>query len=213
MAYFTIQKTGRGEYEEKKSRFLGEAIPVQTEDDVQEELARIRKQYYDARHHCSAYVLGEKRDRKKASDDGEPQGSAGLPILNVIEGAQCTGVLIVVTRYFGGTLLGTGGLVRAYTNAAKAALADAGPVCMREGELLELVMDYSFLDPVRYFLGREGIQSESIDYADRVTQRIVVPAEKVPAVRTGMQELSSGKIMVKSMQKGFYGFDSTDTLN
>ena len=118
MAYYTIQKTGHGEYEEKRSRFLGEAIPVQSEEEVQEHLTRIRKQYYDARHHCSAYVLGEKKDRKKASDDGEPQGSAGLPILNVIEGAGCTGILIVVTRYFGGTLLGTGGLVRAYTNAA-----------------------------------------------------------------------------------------------
>ena len=105
---------------------------MQSEEEVQEHLTRIRKQYYDARHHCSAYVLGEKKDRKKASDDGEPQGSAGLPILNVIEGAGCTGILIVVTRYFGGTLLGTGGLVRAYTNAAKVALADAGPVCMKE---------------------------------------------------------------------------------
>lgn len=213
MAYFTIQKTGCGEYEEKKSRFLGEAIPVQSENEVQEALARIRKHYYDARHHCSAYVLGEKRDRKKASDDGEPQGSAGLPILNVIEGAQCTGILIVVTRYFGGTLLGTGGLVRAYTNAAKAALTDAGPVCMREGEILELVMDYAFLDPVRYFLDREGLQSEGIDYADRVTQRIVVPEEKVLLVRNGMQELSSGKIAVKSLQKGFYGFDSAEALD
>ena len=100
MAYYTIQKTGHGEYEEKRSRFLGEAIPVQSEEEVQEHLTRIRKQYYDARHHCSAYVLGEKKDRKKASDDGEPQGSAGLPILNVIEGAGCTGILIVVTRYF-----------------------------------------------------------------------------------------------------------------
>ncbi len=213
MAYYTIQRNGCGEYEEKKSRFLGEAIPVRTEEEVQEELTRIRKHYYDARHHCSAYVLGEKRDRKKASDDGEPQGSAGLPILNVIEGAQCTGVLIVVTRYFGGTLLGTGGLVRAYTNAAKAALADAEPVCMREGEILELSMDYSFLDPVRYFLEREDIRSEGIDYADRVTQRIVVPEEKIPLVRTGMQELSCGKIAVKSLQKGFYGFDSAGSLD
>lgn len=213
MAYYTIQKNGHGEYEEKRSRFLGEAIPVQSEEEVQEHLTRIRKQYYDARHHCSAYVLGEKKDRKKASDDGEPQGSAGLPILNVIQGAGCTGILIVVTRYFGGTLLGTGGLARAYTNAAKAALADAGPVCMQEGEILEISMEYSFLDPVRYFLDREGIQSEGIDYAEKVTQRVIVPSEKVAALESGIRELSGGKIGVKSLQKGYFGFDSRDLLN
>lgn len=206
MSYYTIQKNGYGEYEEKKSRFLGEAIPVQSEEEIQEELTRIRKHYYDARHHCSAYVLGEKRDRKKASDDGEPQGSAGLPILNVIEGAQCTGVLLVVTRYFGGTLLGTGGLVRAYTSAAKAALADAGPVCMQEGEVLELAMDYSFLDPVRYYLEQQNIQSRGIEYTERVTQKVVVPALQVPELEKKMRELSGGKIVVHSLEKGYYGF-------
>ena len=131
----------------------------------------------------------------------------------MIEGAGCTGILIVVTRYFGGTLLGTGGLVRAYTNAAKAALADAGPVCMREGEILEISMEYSFLDPVRYFLDREEIQSEGIDYAEKVTQRVIVPSEKVAALESGIRELSGGKIGVKSLQKGYFGFDSRDLLN
>lgn len=206
MSYYTIQKKGYGEYEEKKSRFLGEAIPVQSEEEIQEELTRIRKHYYDARHHCSAYVLGEKRDSKKALDDGEPQGSAGLPILNVIEGAQCTEILIVVTRYFGGTLLGTGGLVRAYTSAAKAALADAGPVCMQEGEILELSMEYSYLDPVRYYLEQENIQSKGIEYTEKVTQKVVVPAAKVSELEQKMRELSGGKIVVHSLEKGYYGF-------
>ncbi len=207
MSYCTIRKIGKGEYEEKKSRFLGEAIPVSSEEEAAEQLSRIRKQYFDARHHCSAYVLGERRDRKKASDDGEPQGTAGLPILSVIEGAECTGVLIVVTRYFGGTLLGTGGLVRAYTNAAKAALAAAGTVCMREGEVLELVMEYSFLDAVRYYLEREGIPSRDIQYTDKVRQSIVVPAKSAEGIRCGLRELSGNKIQVNSVEKGFYGFD------
>ncbi len=207
MSYYTIQRIGRGEYEEKRSRFLGEAIPISMEEEAAEHLSRIRKQYYDARHHCSAYVLGENRDRKRASDDGEPQGTAGLPILNVLEGAECTGVLIVVTRYFGGTLLGTGGLVRAYTNAAKAALEAAGPVCMQEGEILELGMDYSFLSPVRYYLEKEGIKNCGTEYMDRVLQRIVVPAGSVEKVRDGLRELSKDKIQVNSVEKGFYGFD------
>ncbi len=207
MSYYTITTTGHGDYEEKKSRFLGEAIPIQSEEEAAEHINRIRKQHYDARHHCYAYVLGEKRDRKKASDDGEPQGTAGLPILNVIEGAECTGILIVVTRYFGGTLLGTGGLVRAYTSAAQAALAAAGPVCMREGEILELVMEYSLLDSVRYSLEKEKIRTEDIQYTDKVLQRIVVPAEKVEYIRQKMCELSGGKITVNCVEKGFYGFD------
>jgi uncharacterized YigZ family protein len=207
MSYYTIQRIGRGEYEEKRSRFLGEAIPISKEEEAAEHLSRIRKQYYDARHHCSAYVLGENRDRKRASDDGEPQGTAGLPILNVLEGAECTGVLIVVTRYFGGTLLGTGGLVRAYTNAAKAALEAAGPVCMQEGEILELGMDYSFLSSVRYYLEKEGIKDCGTEYMDRVLQKIVVPAGSVEKVRNGLRELSKDKIQVNSVEKGFYGFD------
>ena len=98
-------------------------------------------------------------------------------------------------------------------NAAKAALADAGPVCMQEGEILEISMEYSFLDPVRYFLDREGIQSEGIDYAEKVTQRVIVPSEKVAALESGIRELSGGKIGVKSLQKGYFGFDSRDLLN
>ncbi len=207
MAYYTILQIGKGEYEEKHSRFLGEAIPVRSEEEAAEHLARIRKQYYDARHHCSAYVLGENRDRKRASDDGEPQGTAGLPILNVIEGAECTGILIVVTRYFGGTLLGTGGLVRAYTAAAKAALAAAHPVCMQEGEILELSMEYSFLDSVRFLLEKEGIADQGIEYTDHVQEKILVRAEQVEEVQKRLAELSGGKIRIKSVEKGFYGFD------
>ncbi len=207
MEYYTITRTGQAQYEEKKSRFLGEAIPVCSEEEAAEHLSRIRKQYYDARHHCYAYVLGEGRDRKKASDDGEPQGTAGLPILKVIEGGSCTNTLVVVTRYFGGTLLGTGGLVRAYTNAAKAALAAAAPVCMREGEVLELCMEYSMLDSVRYLLERESIRTRDIQYTDKVRQQVVVPLPKAALVRRSVQELSGGKIAVNLVEKGFFGFD------
>lgn len=208
MEYYTITETGHGEYEEKKSRFLGEAIPVCSEEEAAEHLSRIRRQYYDARHHCYAYILGEGRDRKKASDDGEPQGTAGLPILKVIEGEDCTNTLVVVTRYFGGTLLGTGGLVRAYTSAAKAALAAAVPVCMQEGEILELCMEYGMLDPVRYLLEKECIRTRDIQYTDKVQQQIVVPLTKAELVRQRMQELSGGKIAVNSIEKGFFGFDT-----
>lgn len=136
--YYTIDHPGYGEYEEKKSRFLGEALPVTSEEEVRTELARIRKKYYEARHHCYAYVIGGVPGNtvqgnatiRRSSDDGEPSGTAGAPILSVIDGKACSNVLIVVTRYFGGTLLGTGGLVRSYTKAASLALENAGIVCM-----------------------------------------------------------------------------------
>lgn len=204
--YYTIRQTGRGEYEEKKSRFLGEAIPVQTAAEASAQLERIRKRYYDARHHCSAYVLGEKRDVKKASDDGEPSGTAGLPILKVIEGLQCTNVIVVVTRYFGGTLLGTGGLTRAYTAAAKLAMEAAGPVKMQPGEILELHIDYSLLNTVQHYLNREGIRTLEAEYADSVVCRIAVPAPMTENVRARMQALSGGRMPVETLERGYYGF-------
>ena len=210
--YETVAGYASDEFIERKSRFIGHIAPVKDEAEALDFLSRIRTEHREATHNVFAYILRES-GIKRMSDDGEPQGSAGLPILTVIEGAGCTGILIVVTRYFGGTLLGTGGLVRAYTNAAKVALADAGPVCMQEGEILEISMEYSFLDPVRYFLDREGIQSEGIDYAEKVTQRVIVPSEKVAALESGIRELSGGKIGVKSLQKGYFGFDSRDLLN
>lgn len=113
-SYRTIETRGEGSYEEKKSRFLGVAIPTKTEEEVQAALQEEKKKYYDAKHHCYACILGEKGELRRFSDDGEPQGTAGKPILTVLEGQNLRNVCIIVTRYFGGTLLGTGGLTRAY---------------------------------------------------------------------------------------------------
>ena len=121
--YKTIIESGSGEYIEKKSRFIGELVPVSSEEEAFAYLDAVRKKHYNASHHCFAYVLGEKNQTERASDDGEPSGTAGRPILHVLEGEEICNALIVVTRYFGGTLLGTGGLTRAYTAAAKAAVA------------------------------------------------------------------------------------------
>ncbi|MDD5939456.1 MAG: IMPACT family protein [Lachnospiraceae bacterium] len=206
MAYCTIRQTGSGEYEEKKSRFLAEAIPVKSEEGIAGEIARIRKTYYDARHHCYAYILGEERMNKKASDDGEPQGTAGLPILKVIDSAECTNVLVVVTRYFGGTLLGTGGLVRSYTNAAKAALEDAQIVRMEEGERFLLTMGYPLYDMVMYALQQAGIKADDTQYTDKVSVQITVPADLVSPVREHMQALGNGTIGMESLGTGFFAF-------
>lgn len=209
-SYNTIAHRGSGVYEEKKSRFLGAAIPVSQEEDVRRELEVIRREHYDARHHCYAYILGEDRAETRASDDGEPQGTAGAPILKVIDGAGCTNVLIVVTRYFGGTLLGTGGLVRAYTAAARAALEDAGIVMMREGEVLHLVMAYSLLDKVNYILEQNGIIPEKPGYTDRVSMDITVPEEQSGKIREILAAAGSGSIEITELSRGYFPFREED---
>lgn len=205
--YNTIQRPGSGEYEEKRSRFIGAAIPVSSQEEIREHLEKVRKTYYDARHHCYAYVLGEKKDVRKASDDGEPSGTAGLPILKVIDGSGCTNVLIIVTRYFGGTLLGTGGLVRAYTQAAKLALQDAGIVTLKEGEILELVMEYSCLDRISYLLKQEKIVVTDTEYTDKVVMRLKVPSMRAAEIREKILQSGAGTIGMTTLERGYFGFD------
>ncbi len=117
-----VTEGGTGEVIEKKSRFIASIFPIQTEEEALTYLSQVRKKYYDARHNCFAYVVGEKNETERCSDDGEPSGTAGRPMMDVLTGQGLHNVLVVVTRYFGGTLLGTGGLVRAYSAAVKAGL-------------------------------------------------------------------------------------------
>ena len=201
--YLTIRDPGNGEYEEKKSRFLGEAVPVSSEEEAAEYIAGVRKKYYDARHHCYAWVLGEGGERKKSADDGEPSGTAGQPILKVIEGSGCTNVLVIVTRYFGGTLLGTGGLVRSYTQAARAALDKAGKVRMCLCRQLAVTVDYSALDRLLYELRREGIEMGETEYGAQVTLHLTVEsADSEKLIRT-ITALTSGAAVIEQVSEGF----------
>ena len=125
-SYKIIYRQGNGVYEEKKSKFIAQIAPAESEEAALSFIESVKKKYYDARHNCTAFVIGNNSQLTRCSDDGEPGGTAGKPILEVLLGAKVTNAAAVVTRYFGGTLLGTGGLVRAYTQAAQAALQDAG---------------------------------------------------------------------------------------
>lgn len=202
--YQTIGAEGRGEYTEKKSRFLGRAVPVSSEEEVQACIEAVRKQYYDARHHCYAYVIGENREKTRAADDGEPSGTAGMPILRVIEGAGLTNILIIVTRYFGGTLLGTGGLVRSYTNAAARALEDAPRVRMCLCTRLSIGISYSRLDRVLYFLQQEGIEPDSADYTDKVTLTITAESFRIGQIREKLVSLTGADILLEELGEDFY---------
>ena len=202
--YLTIRDSGNGEYEEKKSRFLGEAVPVSSEEEAAAYVAGVRKKYYDARHHCYAWVLGENGERKKSADDGEPSGTAGQPILKVIEGSGCTNVLVIVTRYFGGTLLGTGGLVRAYTQAARAALENTEKVRMCLCRQLEVTVEYSALDRLLYELRRQEIEMGETEYGAQVTLRLTVESARAEELIKMITALTSGGASVREVSEGFF---------
>ena len=145
---------GTGEYEEKRSRFIGEIFPAASEDEAKERIAAVRKKYPDARHHCWAWVLPDGAFRW--SDDGEPGGTAGAPMLEILRGANVFGALCVVTRYFGGTLLGSGGLVRAYSKAAALALADAGTEPDPEKARAEITVPWESIDRIHRLVREFG---------------------------------------------------------
>lgn len=202
--YLTIARAGSGEYEEKKSRFLGEAVHIETEEDASAYIAGVRKKYYDARHHCYAWVLGEGSEKKKSSDDGEPSGTAGQPILRVIEGSGVTNVLVIVTRYFGGTLLGTGGLVRAYTQAARAALEDAETARMCLCRKLAVTVEYGVLDRLQYALRRDGIEPDAAEYGAQVTLHLTVEEVQADDLEKMITALTSGTAVIEKEAEGFF---------
>ena len=168
-SYNTILTPGIDEIVEKKSRFIGYAQPVSSEEEAYAFVESVKKKHYDARHNCHAFAIGKENTLYRFSDDGEPQGTAGKPILEVISGNQVTDICIVVTRYFGGTLLGTGGLVRAYTEAAKLALADAGIHQMQRMKLMDITCSYNDSGKVQYLLSTNEISIENTEYgADQI---------------------------------------------
>ena len=165
--YRTVYKGGEGEIVEKKSRFIAAAAPVRSEEEALQFIESVRKRYWDARHHCYAYVIGERGELQRCSDDGEPGGTAGKPILEVITGEEIRNVVLVVTRYFGGTLLGTGGLVRAYSSAAKEGLASSVIITKIPGVKLHIGTDYTGLGKIQYILGQRGLETLDAAYTEK----------------------------------------------
>ncbi len=202
--YRTVSQAGFGEYTEKKSRFLGEIRHVESEEEAAAVVAAARKKYYDARHHCYAWILGPDGAQKKASDDGEPSGTAGIPILKVIDGAGLKNVVVVVTRYFGGTLLGTGGLVRSYTQAAQAAAANAQIARMCMCKVIRLQIPYGMLDKLLYYLREASIEPYEQEYTENVAMKITVEAERAEEICAGITSLTGGAARMETVEEGFY---------
>ncbi len=184
---------GEAEFTEKRSRFIGRVWPVESEAEALELLKEIRAKHWDATHNVFAYILRE-GGTMRYSDDGEPQGTSGMPTLTVFRAQKIQNVLCIVTRYFGGILLGTGGLVRAYSQAAKLALAAAGIAHVREWEELLIACPYSMYEKVRRELELAGAVVTSADFGADVSLEALLEKGKSEALNRRLQELSSGTV-------------------
>lgn len=193
--YETILESGTGEIIEKKSRFIGYVRHVESEEEANAFISEIKKQNFDARHNCYAYTVGVEQPQLKFSDDGEPGGTAGKPILEVITGMQLYDVCIVVTRYFGGVLLGTGGLVRAYTEAAKACIHAAGTACKRLVIPTVITTNYTDLGKLQYILGNEGIEIKDSEYGEDVRLSTEIFIDDIERIKKAVTEATAARAL------------------
>ena len=202
--YLTPAGFGGGEYVEKRSRFIGQLWPVETEAEAQAHIAAVRKEHDDARHTCFAYLIRD-TGAVRYGDDGEPQGTAGQPILAVLSGAGLENVCCTVTRYFGGVLLGTGGLVRAYTAAAKAALDDAGIARMALWQCVRLRCAYGQFERVKRLLETWEAVVENTDFGAEVTFSALIRADRAAEFADALRETSAGAIVPEFDGERFCG--------
>ena len=197
--YKIIYKPGTGEIVEKKSRFIANVYNIDDEQQVSSYINANKKQYWDARHNCYAFVLGDNNQVQRCSDDGEPTGTAGKPILEVLLGSEIHNCLIIITRYFGGTLLGTGGLVRAYGQAAKIGLKNSVILEKKFGNVIKIVTDYNGLGKVQYIAGQMNLDILEIEYSEIVIIKIVVIIDKISEFEIKITEAFAGKITMENI--------------
>lgn len=192
--FLTVQEEEQIQIVEKKSKFIAEIHPVSNIQEVENKIKEIKKKYYDAKHHCIAYrIIDEGRVVERASDDGEPSGTAGAPMLNLLKGNNLCNVVVVVTRYFGGILLGTGGLVRAYSEATNLVIQKSKLVCKTEGYEITLKLEYNNLDTFTYYCKNNNIIILNIEYAENISIKIEMETDKKEIL---MKDIENKKINV-----------------
>lgn len=196
-----IYRGGEDEIVEKKSRFIGQVFPVTKEEEALKLIEQTRKKYWDARHNCYAYILGEYGEITRCTDDGEPAGTAGRPILEVLQGERIHDVLLIVTRYFGGTLLGTGGLVRAYSQAAKAGLSASQVLEKVRGHQLTIHTDYNGIGKLQYITAQSGIPVMDTQYGESVTMILAVPIEDSDKLVKQITEATAGQAQIEGQEE------------
>lgn len=200
--YITLGGEGIAEYEEKKSVFIGHAMPVKNEQDAVSYIKKIRQSHSDARHNVHAFLIGN-GIIARSTDDGEPSGSAGVPVLEVIRKSGITDACVVVTRYFGGILLGAGGLVRAYSAAAKAAIDKAGIVTYESYTVMKISCNYSDYQKLLPELAKVSAVTDDTEYSDNVTVIFAVRDMHVSPLTEKVREMSAGKISPEIIGKRY----------
>lgn len=187
-----VYKGGQGEITEKKSRFIATVRPVESEDEAVSFINETKKKYWDARHNCSAFVIGKRQELTRCSDDGEPAGTAGRPMLDVLLKENIHNAAVVVTRYFGGVLLGTGGLVRAYQQATKAGLSASEIIEKKDGAVLFIRMDYTGIGRLQYLFAQEKITVMDTAYEADVLVKAVIPENDKKRIEKTIIEQTNG---------------------
>ena len=204
-SYKCIYKGGQGEIEEKKSRFICHVQPVESEEEAVAFINAKKKEYWDARHNCSAFVIGRNAELTRCSDDGEPAGTAGRPMLEVLLNEEIRNVAVVVTRYFGGVLLGTGGLVRAYQAAVKAGLEASTVIEKKEGIKACVTCDYTLAGKLQYIFDKNKYAILEAKYEENVSFILLIPTEDFSRVQKEVTEASSGQVELSKTDECIYG--------
>ena len=210
--YRTVYEGGQGEIIEKKSRFIATVRPVKTEEEALAFIEEMRKKYWNATHNCFAYVIGERREIMRCSDDGEPGGTAGKPMLDVLLGEELYNTAVVVTRYFGGTLLGTGGLVRAYSKAVQEGLSVSRVIEKHHGVLVEIGTDYNGVGKLQYLFAQKEVPILDSQYTENVKLQILVLAKDREQIKKAVTEATSGRASITEIKELYYAVSKGEQL-
>lgn len=202
--YKTVRQAGSKEIVIKKSRFIGHVMPVETEEEAVAFIEDIKKKHWNATHNCSAYMIGERDEIQKQSDDGEPSGTAGKPILEVLRNQERKNVAIVVTRYFGGIMLGAGGLIRAYTDGAVAAIESGEPITKVLHREIFVELDYTWLGKVENELRNRSIRMGETNFADTVTLTCLPLDAEAESFMTWMVDLTQGQSLITEGERLYF---------
>lgn len=200
--YKTVEKESFDEFTEKKSRFIGYVCPVKTQAEATEFISKIKSKHWDATHNVSAYVLRE-NNIQRSSDDGEPSGTAGVPVLDVLLKEKLVDVCVVVTRYFGGILLGAGGLIRAYSHGSKIAVESGNIITMSLCKVFTVSVDYSFYERLNILLSSVKANVENTEFADNVKVTFSIKAELKDFLQSRLTEQSNGKYLINEIGEKF----------
>lgn len=202
-AYYTISQDGQNQIEIKKSKFICHLFRIDNEEQAREYINQIKKEHYKANHNCSAYLLGENFEIQRSSDDGEPSGTAGVPILEVLKKNELQNTLAIVTRYFGGIKLGAGGLIRAYSTSVSEALDKIGIVEGKLQQILAITISYPQLGKLQNYLENEQITIQEINYLENITVKVAIDITEIDIFIANIIDLFNSQVTITHLEKAY----------